>query len=283
MTQPTLALNLDYFIDTKNVPRGEALYEYWNQAATAIADLGFTGTMTCGPEPNPPEWRENLARVLGENKLRLIQLHAPWTPWSDQLPATEEREWRPTVELYRRWLGYAQELGAEELVIHPPEHIPEDMPRDQAVQGCAQCLQEVLARAPADLRLTVENVFFKGEEQPFGGSTETVAAIIRLVGDARLGFCLDTSHIAVERLQPWLVVPGLADCLASVHFHDVSQMGQEAHLMPGTGLIDWPRFFAALKQVGFAGPLIYELNSEGTPEERTQRIKENKQWIESML
>lgn len=40
---------------------------------------------------------------------------------------------------------------------------------------------------------------------------------------------------------------------------------KEKHWLPFKGLIDWPAFMTALKQVGCNGPLIYETAGKGKP------------------
>lgn len=47
--------------------------------------------------------------------------------------------------------------------------------------------------------------------------------------------------------------------LFHIHFNDLRTLDWREHFVPGTGIIDWPRFFAHLERLDYRGALVAEL------------------------
>ena len=72
-----------------------------------------------------------------------------------------------------------------------------------------------------------------------------------------MGYCCDTGHAHLAGEGPAAYVRACADRLIGVHWHD-SSGGEDDHLFPGLGVIDWEVFFAALREVGYTAPITVE-------------------------
>lgn len=103
-------------------------------------------------------------------------------------------------------------------------------------------------------------------------------ALIRAVAHPNVGGSIDTGHVHFfaeladarkQRQTPEAVrayndllhdlVGQLGPKLFHVHLDDVRRVDWREHFVPGTGIIDWPRFFGALRAVDYRGLLVLEL------------------------
>ena len=83
-------------------------------------------------------------------------------------------------------------------------------------------------------------------------------AFVEQMDSPWLRMCLDTGHAAVWQQSPADCVRLLGrDMLRTLHVHD-NDGKRDKHGMPGTGVIDWPAFTAALREIGFDGVLSLE-------------------------
>jgi sugar phosphate isomerase/epimerase len=74
--------------------------------------------------------------------------------------------------------------------------------------------------------------------------------------------CLDPNHLLGESHSA--LINALAGKIVTTHISDYDFL-EERHWMPGEGKIDWPRLVAALKEVGYSGPFLYEISPWKTP------------------
>jgi sugar phosphate isomerase/epimerase len=108
------------------------------------------------------------------------------------------------------------------------------------------------------------------EPEP-GMAVETVGAYRELclrLGEAAPALTLDIGHLyAVWEGDPAAAIGGCADRLVQVHLEDMRR-GVHEHLLPGTGDVDFHAVLSALKEVGYEGPVCFELSrsSHAAPE-----------------
>ncbi len=91
-----------------------------------------------------------------------------------------------------------------------------------------------------------------------GETHEQVLAMVRQIGDPRLGVCWDLGH---DVLQGYTALPP-ADFLAAVrhvHIHDLNDAGED-HFPLIYGHVPWQADLRALQAVGFAGAVVLEIN-----------------------
>ena len=70
--------------------------------------------------------------------------------------------------------------------------------------------------------------------------------------------CMDTGHAYIAQQDLPDMVHALGKRLRVLHVHDAI-MSEDAHLVPGLGLIEWPPFFKALRDIGFDGVVSLEI------------------------
>jgi|GEM_PF-2835545 len=108
-----------------------------------------------------------------------------------------------------------------------------------------------------------------------GRSADELLGLLEGVDAASVGVCLDTNHLVGAYATLPDVVRALGPRLIALHCSDYAGV-DEKHWPPGRGVIDWAAFLAALREVGFRGPLHYAAALEGsTPGERIAFVAGN--------
>lgn len=128
---------------------------------------------------------------------------------------------------------------------------------------------KVMAREAArhDIRLAFENM---GDMMPIGGF-ESLGKLVAAIDEPNVGYCLDSGHAWMRGENPVDWVKFMGKRLFETHFHDnrggsktVQPLhGDDEHLPPGFGTIDWRSVIRALDEINFPGPVTFE--SDGWP------------------
>jgi sugar phosphate isomerase/epimerase len=139
------------------------------------------------------------------------------------------------------------------LVVHgsgPLDGLPPAPARGRALEGVAELAADAQA---AGVVLAVENL----PDNFLPSSGEDVRRFVDEIGHPSVRACLDTGH---AHLTDGVVTAtrALSDRIASIHAHDNAGRADD-HLLPGAGSVDWPSFGGALREVGYAGPVVLEL------------------------
>jgi sugar phosphate isomerase/epimerase len=141
-------------------------------------------------------------------------------PTSQEWTATVEPEWNWTAEY--------------------------DAVVDGFARGC-----EIAAKA--GIRVAVEPHPYR-----WVSSGQGMLRLIERTGAANLGLNFDPSHLFPAGDMPHYVVLALGDRIFNTHFSD-NEGHTNAHWRPGRGKIDWKAIFAALRTIGYCGPITLEL------------------------
>ena len=103
-----------------------------------------------------------------------------------------------------------------------------------------------------------------------GGSSDEL--LILAEGLDNVGFCVDMNHFMRERAEE--AIPKLGKRILTVHISDYDFI-DERHWLPGEGKNDWNAILAALRDVGYAGPFMYEVR----PYYASKAVAENKKLL----
>ncbi len=123
--------------------------------------------------------------------------------------------------------------------------------RGQAVDNAVSALREVTQTAETlnvNLGAEVVNRF----ESPLVNTCEEGLRVAEAVGSPRFGVHLDTFHMNIEEADPAKAIRLAGKKL--IHFHAC----ENDRSLPGHGHIDWKSAFAALKGIGYKGPIVME-------------------------
>ncbi len=198
--------------------------------------------------------------------------HAIFGPEHD-LSSTDEAIRQFAIDYLIGEFSKAKELGAEIIVIHPSfEPIPPEQREDRI-----KCLR--LSMAELEERVRKYGYRIAIELLPRTCLGNTADELLRIVEDfdESFGFCLDVNHLTDDIGGLIDAVRKLAPRLYAFHISDY-EGGNEQHMLPGLGKIDWKALAAVLDEIGYDGPFTYELDRNKlaeTPAERVKQIEDN--------
>jgi sugar phosphate isomerase/epimerase len=132
------------------------------------------------------------------------------------------------------------------------------------------------------VKIGIENcpMLFGANEWPGGKNIATSPAIWRRlfndIPSVNLGLNYDPSHFAMQFMDPISPLREFREKIFHMHAKDVeiqhdrlNEVGSFAHpslwhqpRIPGYGVIDWPRFMAAVTAIGFDGPVCIEVEDD---------------------
>lgn len=97
--------------------------------------------------------------------------------------------------------------------------------------------------------------------------------LARVLPDCPIGFCPDTAHLLAGGGDPAALIRQYPDRVRHVHLKDVS-LDPVTFLPLGQGSVDLPDVYAALKEIGYDGWLVVELDAyDGDPAEAARISK----------
>lgn len=97
-------------------------------------------------------------------------------------------------------------------------------------------------------------------ETYFLNTLEDAARLVREIGEPNVRVHFDTFHANIEERQPAASLRAVAGELGHVH------IAENDRGVPGTGHVDWPGVFLALKEIGYDGWVTIESFAEPEPE-----------------
>ena len=189
--------------------------------------------------------------------LTLHQMHGPWrSPPRDA--TVEDRQER--MEKMKRSIEAARLLGCKYWVIHPImpygalDLDTEDPPKTWKMnkEFFTQLLQYAKEQ---DVTICLENLPMAKFSL---ANPKQVLKFVKEMNDDHFKMCLDTGH---SNFFPDVCLSDFvrlaANELKALHVHD--NMGdRDFHLWPTKGIIDWPGFVQALKDINFQGVFSLE-------------------------
>jgi len=155
----------------------------------------------------------------------------------------------------RSEIDFAARVGASVLVLHPVclgLLTPEDRFDVPEIRRLAEYA------AQRDVRLALENS---------DDAIWLLDLVLEEIGDdpeaTNLGICIDTGHANMSHDAGREPVPNYleryAGQLLHVHLHD-NHGETDEHLIPGDGIIDWPRVLRTLESIRFTGTSVLEIH-----------------------
>ncbi|MCD6352278.1 MAG: sugar phosphate isomerase/epimerase [Armatimonadetes bacterium] len=191
--------------------------------------------------------------ILEANDVEVYSYHPPFGGDYD-FSAIDEGAHARAVERNIRQLHVAAALGAKYAVIHPSDGLGSTnrlFRRRNAGRGL-----RTLTRVAEEtgVALAIENL-------PPGYLAADVEELMWLVDGCeseRAGVCFDTGHAHVNGARQSEFLSRIGNKLFTIHWHD-NDGSRDQHQLPGLGTIDWPDFFAGLRQLGWQRPICLEV------------------------
>ena len=240
-------------------------------AFDAIADAGFTSLelmVTRDPKTQEPDIAQKLASDCG---LRIESVHAPF------LVVTRSVWGMEPLGKIRRGIDMCKSVGATTLVVHPP-YLWEGEYARWIKEECAGLCAET------GLSVAVETMYPKwvaGRRLRAYRWLEPAA----LFHNAPF-VALDTSHLAVSRVDALDALEILRPKLAHVHLSNNAGDGRDGHLEVEKGVVPLDRFIRKLRDEQYAGGVSLELSVIrylDKPKELRVMLMRNREYAERHL
>lgn len=223
-------------------------------------DMGFhLCEVVLGAEDVEESGLQRWAGLLEKSTLECWSVHTPFGTHAN-LANPEPGERRVALDLVLDAVEMAKKLGAAVVVIHggaepvPAEH------RELYLQASRLSLTSVAARCEK-LGLVMALEFL-----PRTCPGNSVSELTRLLdGLDGAGVCLDLNHANLDQ-DLTANIYALADRIVTLHVSDNDGI-DERHWLPGQGVIAWPETVAALRDIGYKGPFLYEAGKD-----RSERV-----------
>jgi len=239
-----------------------------DEAIELLAERGYGALAltldTChlDPEQASAEDIRSIADQLRRHGMRcVIETGAryvldPGRKHRPNLLESEPADRRRRLDWLERCMEIGVALGAEALSLWSgalPENVEPKAARARLLEGLD-------ALCETSRKLALPLAF---EPEP-GMLIETVDQFLELFSELgspdEFGLTVDIGHLYVtgEGL-PSDILPGVADRLRQVHVEDI-RAGIHAHLPPGEGDVDFSALWTVLDEIGFQGPVCWELS-----------------------
>lgn len=222
-----------------------------------IRDAGFE-VVSIGARPEhsgypTAQGRGRIKELTLDKGLEIDSVHAPF-PEGDRLCSLDEKQRVESVRQCQIGIDAAQDLDAGTIVIHlnaGPDSTIEGQMMGQGIKSVRALSEHALEKG---IRIAVENSW----GQPYANMLD---GILTQFSDEPIGFCYDSGHGNVDQA-------GFRDLikyghrLMCLHLHD--NLGEDTHMLPWEGNIDWPGFMSTLRGLEYSGSLLLEVGMENS-------------------
>ncbi|NLF10812.1 MAG: sugar phosphate isomerase/epimerase [Anaerolineaceae bacterium] len=212
-------------------------------------------------------------QILRDNGLEVFSL----TPADVDLAHPDPAVRGEAVDYYLRFVDFAAELGQPLVACHGQVgRVKAISSQAEERAGFVAAVRQVAMRAEAvGLRLVME-VLNRYEAHLLNTAAEAVA-FIDDVGSDHLGILLDAYHMNIEEADPAWAIRCAGDRLWLYHAADSNRQGI------GRGHTDWAAQMAALKDVGYRGPIVVECTAPGPNPFTPIKDEGSLPWLETYL
>ena len=223
--------------------------------ASDVTAVEIVGPVPQCPFDQPAILRELRGR-LRDSRVRLHSVHLPYGSRLD-LSQLDDTLREDAIRQTEANLCAAVELGATLAVVHPSAEPISDEHRAAHLDASRRSLASLAATAGGlGVQLAVECL----PRTCLGHTAAELLSAVEHTDSAAMGVCIDVNHLNLREPDIRSAVNTLGARLLTLHCSE-NDGEDERHWLPGDsrGVIDWSAFLAGLRDVGYAGPFLYEL------------------------
>jgi sugar phosphate isomerase/epimerase len=210
---------------------------------------------------------ESIKKIKNSN-LNIFSAHSDFIDVDISSPDAYSRE--KSIMLTNTRIRMLSEIGTKIIVVHPGDWYENQVEKEERVNNSINSLVQIASFAAGlNIKVAVENL-------PPGFVADDINTMKRILEETRkaanlngsLGICLDTGHANLtNNLTDYL--KHFSRDIITMHIHDnfgnnnndPRNAGDDKHLLPGTGMINWNKFFDNLDD-SYNGGFIFELISK---------------------
>lgn len=228
-----------------------------------LVDMGIGAIKIPEGSRDDSAWVETMRGVVAaatDAGLR-ISTHAP----AHDISCTDPETRAANVAHVRTAVEMFGSIAPEVVIaVHPEDYLPAREPGDEAarLENCRASLMELgEAARPFGARVAVENMRVRPDAQNRTGRfTDQLSEVVADLDPAVVGICFDTGHANIsEKMSVAEAFTRNAERIVHIHYDD-NVGGDDIHLQPGEGNIDFAAFFRAMRDARYDGIVELEVN-----------------------
>jgi len=231
------------------------------EALAKIAAAGFREVELGGTRGRLDDWPANPAQMrrdLEAHGLMARSVHTPVVGWD--IAASDDDRRKAAIEATVACFGQSAEVGAKMVVCHPNGKA-DPFTRETFEASWARTLDSLAVLTErahqAGVKIALENLPAYGQPRP-GMTIGEVLAMIEGLGQG-VGICLDVGHSNANGLYAPAELLQAQGKLLELHLQDNDGRGEDQHLIPGQGTINWDGLLTALDDIDFQGARTIEI------------------------
>lgn len=210
---------------------------------------------------------EKIAQCSRDNALPVYQTHgntASGMEWDD--PAYD---WEQLTRTNLRNIKATAMLGGKWMVVHPM-NLPRDplYSRERAKEANLRYLAPYIEEAKKQgVGIAVENMvdFRTWRRRYCGGDIYELIDLVDTINDPACGICLDTGHANLAGIDVPAAIRAIGPRLKATHINDNHDNGNDEHLFPYFGTVNWKETMKAFRETGYDEDFAYEAGSQKIP------------------
>ena len=195
--------------------------------------------------------------------IKVWSIHMPFSREMD-LSLLDEQARKEVVALHSKLLRMAQVLQPQVILFHPSYYLGVNEREQRKKQLVTSALELYKPVAKIKAIMVIENMLGPelqapgGRERPLWRSVEETMEIMGRLPN-KIYAAVDMNHIK----EPEKLIRALGKRLRSVHIADGTGE-REDHYLPctGQGKNNWTEILAALNEVGYKGPFLFEVKHD---------------------
>ena len=202
--------------------------------------------------------------------INIWSIHMPFGEKVD-ISVTDEAHRQKTVANHSKLVEMLEILDPEIILFHPSWYLglnQRDERKSQLLKSATEldeAVRAIGATMVLENMLGPELLASGGRERPLMRTVEETKEIFSRL-PSTIGLGVDTNHIG----EPEKLIKAMGDKLKTLHIADGTARA-ENHFFPctGEGENDWNKILAALEEVGYEGPFMYESPTDDVKNYRT--------------
>ena len=198
-------------------------------------------------------------KIADDAGIKIWSIHMPFSNIID-LSLTDEAERKKVVALHQKVLKFCAILQPKIILFHPSYYLglnEREQRKSQMIKSAKQLNKSVRAiksEMVMENMLGFDLVVDENRERPLMRTVEETVELMNRLPD-NIYSAVDMNHIK----YPEKLILAMGKRLKSIHIADGNGK-EENHFFPcsGQGQNDWVKILAALHEVGYNGPFLYE-------------------------
>lgn len=212
------------------------------------------------------DWERIVTKAAEDAEQLGIKFEVCHLPYGVKVGGTPE-EVAPFNESVHRGIEAAKILGVDYAVVHPNTITTplEEFDHQKLYDSVMEHLSPFADHAAkVGLDLAVENMRLVHKHYPIHRYCGTPDELCEIADALGVGVCWDFGHANINGIKQSEALAYIGSRLKVLHVND-NYAGNDIHLAPFCGNLDWADAMKGLSAVGFKGLLNYELETRNQP------------------